>query len=296
MKEVKISVVIPTYNLKHGVVRCVSSALDSSFQYKEVIAVDNGSTDGTFEAVRQSFPQIKLVRSEKNLGVCGGRNLGLKHVSGDSKYILFLDHDIFLERDALERLLEVAESDSKVGIVTGKIYYSDDPAIIWAAGTSINLLTGKIAFNGGKDDGQFDEVREVQVAPSIIFTRRKLLDEIGAFDELLFATYEDTDFCFRARQAGYKVVYTPYARAYHSIPLDQWESMERLLSSAYYIARNRIIFMKRYSPHFLVFTLLIPAYFLYYTVLSLRHKRFDGIANFLKGTVSGIREAVRWDE
>jgi GT2 family glycosyltransferase len=271
----------------------VSSVLDSNFKNSEVIVVDNGSTDGTFEVLSQSFPQIKLVRSEENLGVCGGRNLGLKHASNDSKYILFLDHDIHLEKNALVKLLEVAEADPKVGIVTGKIYYSDDPTIIWAAGTSINLVTGKIAFNGGKDDGQFDQVKDVQVAPSIIFTRKKLLDKIGGFDESLFATYEDTDFCFRARQAGYKVVYTPQARAYHSIPLDHWKSMERLLSSTYFIARNRIIFMKRYSPHFLLFVLFIPAYFLYYTVLSLRHKRFDGIANFLKGTISGIREAFR---
>lgn len=289
MKEVKISVVIPTHNLKREAIKCAGSVLESSYQNKDVIVVDNGSTDGTSEVMRQKFPHIKLVRSEKNLGVCGGRNLGFKSVSSDSQYVLFLDHDIFLEKDAIGKLLEVAVADPKVGIVTGKIYYSDDPTIIWAAGTSINLISGKVSFNGGKDNGQFDEVKEVQVAPSIIFAKRELLDKIGGFDESLFATYEDTDFCFRARKAGYKVIYTPYARAHHSIPLDHWESMERLLSSTYYVARNRVIFMRKHSPYFLIFLCFIPLYAVYYSLLALQHRRLDSFKSFFKGSISGLK-------
>ncbi|MBI1870783.1 MAG: glycosyltransferase family 2 protein [Chlamydiae bacterium] len=289
----EISVVIPSFNHR-GVIQTIESVLSQDPSNFEIIVVDNSTDPTLWQVLTKSYginQKVKLIKPEKNLGVTGGRNVGLHHASQESRYILFLDHDILLEAHALSALKKAAESDLRIGIVTGKILFSEDPGQVWSAGTSINLLTGQIHFTGGKDQGQFEETKEVQVAPSIIFTKKKVLEKIGGFDDIFFAVYEDTDFCFRAHDAGFKVIYSPQARAYHKIPLEAEEWKNRLLSRTYYIGRNRIIFMKRHSRYFKWFLLLVPVYFFYYMTFSVRSGRFDGIKNFLKGTLSGLRVA-----
>lgn len=285
-KTAKVSVVIPTFNLKKEVLACVDSIIKQDYPKIEVVVVDNASTDGTGEAARKKFRRVKLVRNSENLGVTGGRNTGIKNATGD--YIFFFDHDMVAEPKMISELLKVAESDPKIGIVTPKIYYWEDKKRIWAAGTGINLWTGQIIFRGGKDTGQYEKVEEVQVAPAAILVKKQVLDKIGGFDDIYFATYEDTDFCFRAKRAGFKTVYTPRAVAYHKIPVGYKVSMERLLVRACFVGRNRIIFMKRFGKNFWVFLLFLPIYFVYYASLSLRFKKVEGIINFVKGTLEGL--------
>lgn len=286
MKKQKVSIIIPTYNLKKELLECLGSVTKQDYPNLEVVVVDNASTDGTVDAVVKKFPGVKLVRNSKNLGVTGGRNAGIKNATGD--YLFFFDHDMVAEPDMISELVKIAESDSKIGIVTPKIYYWEDKKRIWAAGTGVNTWTGQIVFRGGKDVGQYEKIEEVQVAPAAILVKRKVLDGIGGFDDVYFATYEDTDFCFRAKKAGFKTIYTPKAIACHKIPADYKFSMERLLSRTYFIGRNRIIFMQRFGKNFWLFLLFLPGYFFYYTLLSLRFKNLGGITGFVKGTFEGL--------
>lgn len=152
LKKPRVSVVIPTHNLKKELLVCVESVVNQDYSNLETIVVDNASTDGTYEAVKEKFPQVKLFRNPKNLGVTGGRNAGIKNATGE--YVFFFDHDMVAEPNMISELVKVAQSDPKIGIVTPKIYYWEDKKKIWAAGTGINLWTGKIIFRGGKDVGQ----------------------------------------------------------------------------------------------------------------------------------------------
>ena len=281
-----VSVVIPTYNLVNNLLEAIDSIRKQDYSPIEIIVVDNGSTDGTSKKIRESYSEVKLITHKKNLGVTGGRNSGLKEANG--KYILFFDHDMIADKEMISELVRVAESDREVGIVTGKIYCWDNKKKIWSAGTDVNLITGQVFFRTGEDKGQYDCIEEIQVAPAVILVKKEVIKKIGGFDDVFFANWEDTDFCFRARKAGFKIFYTPKAIAYHKITLDPVESMNRLLSRAYYIARNRIIFMRRHSKYFRLFLLFLPIYIAYYTYLSLCFGRIDGIENFLKGTFSGL--------
>lgn len=292
----KVSIIIPAYNLRDVIIECIESVLNSSYTNHEVIVVDNASTDGTYNTLKQRFPNIKLVRSEKNLGVTGGRNLGLRHTSIDSEYVLFLDHDMIVDKNMISELLTVARANNRVGVVAAKIYFYSNKSIIWAAGSSVSLLTGRTYFNAGKDEGQFDQIMAVQVAPAVIFVKREVIDRIGGFDDIFFLGYDDTDFCFRARNAGFEVFYTPSAIAYHKVPIDFHDASNRLLSRAYYIGRNRIIFMRKFSKHFRLFLFLIPAYLLYYSWMCLRFKRVDGLKNLFLGTVAGLNACIRGDK
>ncbi len=291
LRKPKISVIIPTHNAAAFIEDCLASIFTQTFPPFEVIVVDNASIDETPTLIAQKFPKAKVIRLKKNTGVTGGRNTGIKKTRGE--FLFFFDHDMVAEPDMISELVKVAKSNPKIGIVTPKIYYWEDKKRIWAAGTGINLWTGQIVFRGGKDAGQYDKIEEVQVAPAAIFVKRKILDKIGGFDDVYFATYEDTDFCFRAKEAGFKIVYAPKAVAYHKIPGDYKSSMERLLSRAYFIGRNRIIFMKRYGKNFLVFLLFLPVFAVYYAFLALRFQKLGDFLDFCRGTTEGLILVVR---
>ncbi len=282
----KVSVIIPTYNLKNDLLDCIESIYKSDYPNFEVIVVDNASADGTSEAISKKFPKVKLLINKTNLGVTGGANRGVKEAKGE--YLLFIDHDNILKKDMISQLVQLFESDKKIGIAVGKIYFDEDHSIIWAAGTGINLYTGQIYFRTGKDTGQYDKVEEVQVAPANFLVRRELLIEDGVYDSIYVINYEDTDLSFRVRSKGYKVVYTPKAITYHRIPMSTEGASKRLLSRGYWIGRNRVIFMKRWG-HYLPFLIFfLPLLSMYYLYLGVRYNQIHNFIKYLKGIYDGI--------
>lgn len=283
----KVSVIIPTYNSWGTLKSCIASIQNQTFKPKEIIVVDNGSNDGTPSKVKEYFPEINLTTFKKNTGVTGGRNMGIKKSSG-LDFILFFDHDMVADKNMLKELILVAKMKPNIGIVTPKIYYYGNKKRIWSAGTGINLLTGQVLFRGGMDIGQFERTEEVQVAPAALLVKKSVIKKLKKFDDIYFATYEDTDFCFRAKRAGFKIYYAPKALAFHKLPMDFDEESRRLLSRSYWIGRNRVIFMKRFGKNFFIFLLFLPLYSLYYLFIALRCKQILSWFRFLQGTINGI--------
>lgn len=286
--QINISVIIPTYNSWATLKECISSIQKQTLKPFEIIVVDNASSDDTSQKVKAMFPKVKLITLTTNTGVTGGRNKGIDNVSSKSEYVLFLDHDMIADKNMLLELLKVLQSNSQIGIVTPKIYYWGNKKRIWSAGTGINLWTGQVLFRGGDDVGQYEKVEEVQVAPAAILVKKDVIRKIKSFDDCYFVTYEDTDFCFRAREKGFKTFYSPSALAYHKISWDPKDDADRVLSRAYWVGRNRIIFMKKFSKNFAVFTLFIPLFIGYYLLLAISANRFKSGFNFLLGTFAGL--------
>ena len=285
----KISVVIPTYNLKGVLLECLESIVNQDYPNLEIIVVDNASTDGTSEAVRKKFPKVKLIRNLKNLGVTGGANTGVKKATGD--YVWLVDHDNILRPNMLSVMVKLADSDPKIGVVVPKIYYWEDKNMIWAAGTGMNMLTGENIFRGGRDIGQYEKVEEVQIAPANFLVKKEVIKKVGLYDDIFYISYEDSDFSFRVKKMGFKIVYTPKAVCYHKIPLDKKMEKKRWLSRAYWAARNKIIFMRKHSKYFPLFVLLYPAWFCIYTYQAIRYLNFAALLNFYKGMINGFKWA-----
>lgn len=283
-----VSVIIPTYNSWTTLKSCIVSIQNQTLKPKEIIVVNNGSTDRTSKKVEEEFPEVKLINLKTNTGVTGGRNTGIKKADRSSNYLLFFDHDMVADKNMLKELTTVAEVESNIGIVTPKIYYFGDKNRVWSAGTSINLWSGQIIFRGGQDIGQFDDIEEVQVAPAAMLVRKEVIKKLKKFDDIYFATYEDTDFCFRAKRAGFKTYYAPKALAFHKLPLEFEEESKRLLSRSYWIGRNRVIFMKKFGKNFFVFLLFLPLYSLYYLIIALKCRQIFSWFRFLQGTINGI--------
>lgn len=283
-----ISVIIPTYNSWPTLKECVISIEKQTIKPLEIIVIDNKSPDNTSGYIKENFKKIKLTTLSRNTGVTGGRNAGIQQISIKANYLFFFDHDMLADKKMLEKLVEVAEKDKSIGIVTPKIYYWGDKKRIWSAGTGINLWTGQVLFRGGKDIGQYENVEEVQVAPAAMLVKKAVIEKIKGFDNRYFATYEDTDFCFRAKKVGFKTFYVPNAVAFHKISPNPKEEATRLLNRAYWVGRNRVLFMKDFGKNYFIFLLFLPIFCFYYIRLAYKNHRLRDAIKFIYGTGIGL--------
>lgn len=219
-KNPSVGVVILNYNGKYLTETCVRSVLASSYPLTTLFVVDNASTDGSVEHICKLFPDVQMVENSENLGCAGGRNIAYqKAFQQGYKYILSLDNDTRIKSSMIEELVAVAESDPRIGVLGPKVYADDDSQTIQCAGGRITYTQNVCSERGAGeiDRGQYDRIEDVDYVSGSggmirceVFGRANFLDE----NFYLYA-HEDTDFCMRVRQAGYRIVYVPEAVMWH---------------------------------------------------------------------------------
>jgi len=220
-----VSVIIVNYNKRPYTELCLSSLLKTDYEPFEVICIDNGSTDGTVELLQQMQGQqqalgrrFEAICNDSNVGACTARNQGMAIAEGD--YLVFMDNDVAIRgAQWMRKLKATLEESADIGIVGPKLVFPFEPYSIEIAGAGISPH-GRVKYRGrGEpyDAPEFNERREVQCLISAAWLMRaKLIEEIGVLDEVFNpAQYEDLDYCYRARQAGYRIVYEPAAVLYH---------------------------------------------------------------------------------
>jgi GT2 family glycosyltransferase len=210
-----VSVLILTWNGRQYLKECLESLGGQTFRDFETILVDNGSTDGSGDYVREHFPWVRLIELSENRGFSGGNLRGLQECRGRS--IVTLNNDTRVEPEFLAELLAVAEADDRIGMVAAKMLNFYETGRIDSVG--ITVAVNGMAFNigvGEPDAGQYDLSREVfgPCAGAALY-RRGMLDEIGFFDAAFFAYYEDTDLAWRGQLAGWRCMTAPRAVVYH---------------------------------------------------------------------------------
>jgi GT2 family glycosyltransferase len=248
-KPPKVAVVILNYNGKALTERCIQSVMESPYPGKEIILVDNASTDGSAERLADMFRAVLVLRNGQNLGVTGGRNRGFREaVRRGNDYILSLDNDTRIDRRLIDELVAAAESDPAIGIVGPKTYSDDGSAKIQSAGGSITYTQNVCAQRGfGEfDRGQYDVMQEVDYFPGFGFmARREVFESLDFLDEN-FQGYghEDTDFCLRAAHSGYRVVYVPKAVLWHqgSATIGDYSPRKKYLEAV-----NSVYFVRKYG-------------------------------------------------
>jgi len=216
----ELSVIILTFNSIDFIKPCLDSVVRQGYADTQVIVVDNGSSDGTVNSVKDEYPAVTLLKNEKNLGAARARNMGIAAAAG--KWIFTQDCDVVLEKGFFSQamgLLKAAPED--LGIVQPKILCSDKKTV-YSCGIYLSHVLKRFydVGKGRPDRGEFSEKRPVFGACSAAaFYRRSMLDKIkdanGYFDERFFFLVEDVDLSWRASQAGYKAVFLPDAVCYH---------------------------------------------------------------------------------
>jgi GT2 family glycosyltransferase len=222
-----------------------------------VVVVDNGSEDGSPEALRNDFPDATLIRNGKNLGFAAGNNVGIRAaLEMGAEYVLILNNDTEVDPNLIGELVSVCEGDRSIGISTAKMYFMNPPNLIWFAGSRVNLWTGscKHVGYGETDHGQFDAITEPGFATGCCFlVRADLLKKLGGFEERFFIYSEDADFSLRCRKAGYRIVFNPRAKLWHKesgTMAKNTRNGHRARATPlqhYLIARNGIFVVRRHA-------------------------------------------------
>lgn len=219
-----ISLVIINYNAKHLLPACIESINAQTHDEKNIIIIDNDSTDGSCEYAQEKFPKATTVCNNKNLGYAAAANQGI--ILSKSDYVMILNADIKFEPDYVERCLAKMEADPQIGVIGGKLYkynFKNDHKTNFIDTAGLFCYRNRRVIDDGQglpDKGQFDEEKEVfGISGACPIYRRKALDDIKVFDEYFdndfFMYKEDIDVSWRLRLRGWKCWYLPTAVAHH---------------------------------------------------------------------------------
>ncbi|MEX0668697.1 MAG: glycosyltransferase family 2 protein [Candidatus Saccharimonadales bacterium] len=214
----KVAVVIPNWNGIDFLEKCLESLRQQTLPHK-IILVDNGSVDGSIELVEKNFPEIKIIKLDKNYGFAGGVNRGIEVALEEGfEAIALLNNDAAAETDWLEKLVATMSRDNKVSIIASKVLSGNT---LDTTGECYSIWGVPFPRGRGEEDRrQYDNADQRQVlaaSGAASLYRAELFKDIGLFDESFFAYYEDVDISMRAQLAGWKVVYKPSARVNHHI-------------------------------------------------------------------------------
>lgn len=213
-----VSAVIVNYNRKAYLRDCLNSLLTQTCRPLEMIVVDNDSSDGSAEMVETEFDRVKLIVNQSNALYCRAQNQGIRAAKGD--YIICFNNDVVLEKDFVQRLVERAGSDEKIGMACGKIFQMDKKTLD-SAGQILGRARNPVERGYKKwDSGLYNEAGYVFSAGGVApLYKRRMLEEIKIagqyFDESYGMFYEDLDIAWRANLLGWRAFYNPQAIAYH---------------------------------------------------------------------------------
>lgn len=199
---------------------CLQSLRKQKYPEFKILVVDNASTDASFE-IAQKMEGVELIRNDENLLFSGGNNVGIRHAfNSGAEYVVLINNDTTSDPELISELVNALAADTHAGIAGPKIYYHERPVMIWSAGGTVDFGKGWVRHRGirQEDEGQFDAAAEVDyVTGCCLMFKRNVYQAIGGLDESFPMYFEDTDFCTRARKAGFKVLYVPAGKMWHKI-------------------------------------------------------------------------------
>jgi hypothetical protein len=215
----------------------------------EVIVVDNASKEQEADIIAQHYPQVKIIKSERNLGFAGGNNLGIQAAQG--KYLFLVNNDTIFKDFNVQTLIDRMESSSKIGIICPKIRFawSNNP-IQFTGYTALSKVTVRNhAIGFGEDDhGQYDTAHPTPYAHgAAMLIRRDAIDKVGLMPECYFLYYEELDWSMMFTRAGYQIWYEPKCTIYHK---ESQSTGQNSPLRTYYLTRNRLLLVRRNPQEF----------------------------------------------
>jgi len=271
MDKIDLTISVVSYNTKGFLKDCLNSIYQHTRGIKyEVIVVDNGSTDGSVEMVKEEFPQVKVIENRENLGFARANNQAIKRSRGE--YVLLFNPDTVFRVNSLDKMIKSMDNHPEIGILGCRILNAD--GTIQPSNNSFpNLFTEflrvlqlkrmvpsvKLRKKIGQKWGRLlgltlreylrvywdsERIREVDwVTGACLLVRRTAVQDVGLLDENFFMYYEDTDWCYRMRRKGWKVFYYPFFEIVHhaytnGVGFDPTVFVERYKSAYYYFHKH----------------------------------------------------------
>lgn len=238
----KLVAVVLSYNGREDTL----AALES-LRGIETVVVDNGSSDGTAEAVAERFSEVELIRTGVNLGFAGGNNVGIRRVlDRGAEWVLLLNNDASVEPGLVEALAAAAAERPDAGVLACKVLFADSDRL-WYAGATFDANLGRSRHERFGEPDRPDPLRETTRATgAAMAVSRAAIEAAGLLDEELFLYAEDLEWSLRIRRAGYTILYVPAARVRHRVSAAAGGAGSP--TTAYYETRNMLAVVERYRP------------------------------------------------
>lgn len=243
-----ISVIILNWNGKQDTLECISSVKTLEYPDYKIVVVDNGSTDDSVKAISEQYPDVTFLQTGKNLGYAGGNNVGIRWaLDHGSDYILILNNDTIVSPNLLEAFIIAEQSVPKGSILGAKIYYFGQPEVIWfAGGRFLDYERGFEHIGIDKpDSNEFDQPIKMDYATGcVMFCEADVFRNVGLLDEEFFLTYEETDWCYRAKKLGHECFLAPKAHVWHKVSASFGGKASPLIT--YFTTRNKPLWAKKH--------------------------------------------------
>lgn len=300
----KVFIIVINFNGWPDTKECLESLGRVDYDNFEVVLIDNASKEKS-QAPNPNDQKFKIrsIFNAENLGFAGANNQGIKlALENNADYVLLLNNDTVVEPDFLTKLVEEAENDESAGIVGPLICFFDDPPTtpersdggrgrskIWSAGGKItnNFTRGELIAYNEKDEGQYLAPEQVDyISGTCLLIKTEVIKKIGNISEDYFLYYEDTDWCLRAKKAGWRSIVVPAAKIYHKA---SQSTVEFSYPYIYYHSRNGLMFGERFGNKIVVPLMSVWIFLKQIGKLALNYKKdwarpvLRGVWDFWRG-------------
>jgi hypothetical protein len=240
-------ILLVNWNGRLDTLACLASLRKIEYQPRHILVIDNASTDGSVEAIRQQFPEVEVLANPRNERFARANNQGMQMaLQAGAELVLLLNNDTEVAPDFLDHLVQAIHSRNDVGMVAPQIYYHHDPNLIWFAGGKVNLWTGRVWHRGLRQIDAAEKFNDLEAVDYLtgcaILAKRACIEKIGMLDESYFMYAEDADWCWRARLAGFVCLFQPAAKIWHKVSASAGGA-----SKVYHKVRGNFLFFKRYA-------------------------------------------------
>ena len=295
-----VTVIMLNWNHESDTLECLKSLARMTYSTFSIVLVDNGSTDGSANAIelwgRENLP-FTLIRNADNMGFVRGSNRGIRHaLTTDTDYVFLLNNDAVVEPDVLTILVAAAEQDESIGMVGPKIYQYGKGRVLDSAGTRVIpwLAQGFLVGHGEKDHGQFDAQAEMPyITGTALLVKRSVLRIPGLMDEDYTNYFDDFDWGLRARRAGFRLLFAPRAVIYHKGSQSIGYGSPLYM---YHVMRSRILFARKHISFFPFLFAFIPYLILYRflrpVILLLVHRKWSHLRALHRGLKEGFTTPI----
>jgi GT2 family glycosyltransferase len=248
-----VAIVILNYNSPEETIQCVESFETLHYPNSKIVIVDNGSKDDSCRLIRQRFPETSLICTGSNLGYAGGNNKGIEYaLCQGADLVLIVNNDTqVLNRDFLRPLVRSVLSDPKAGIAGPKVANPGgyiQKTILYSPTLMNYVRNSRLLQKLFSRHHEYDTEQEVEAVCGVCWLlRAEVFRTVGMLDEEYFMYAEEQDYCYRARKAGWKVIYSPTVSILHERAANDPKSMQRRYV---YSRRNLVLFLRKHSGLF----------------------------------------------
>ena len=287
---IEISIITINYNGLNDTCSLIETIPDND--KLEVIVVDNASQNQEADTISKRFPQVKVIKSKRNLGFAGGNNLGIKAAQGN--YLFFINNDTIFKEFNVQSLIDRLESSPNIAIVCPKIRFAwGNNPIQFTGYTPLSKITVRnqaIGF-GEEDHGQYNTAHPTPYAHgAAMLIKKEAIHQVGLMPECFFLYYEELDWSMMFTRAGYQIWYEPLCTIYHK---ESQTTGQNSPLRTYYIVRNRLLLVKRNwcgITKYVSYAYLIGVV----GIRDICKNAITGKWNLLKATIQGISDFLSY--